>query len=103
MSTFITLDEAKSLTFAYQNSSIASDGQTIAFFIDNENLETVMSQENAVGIRVYLGLNASGKISPVIVGVDANNVDLTEGPLLDDLHTCPPVCNYSSELIDNDI
>lgn len=98
MPSFISLSEAQDLTFAYQDSEMAQ-GQTIALSVDNDMLQQVLDQEGVVGTRFYLSLTDEGKLTLVVVGVNENNEDMTDGLLLDDLDKCPPHCPTSSPLM----
>lgn len=97
MSAQITLNEAKSMTHAFQNSSIGTN-QTKAGLVDKTNLITLLNQEGCTGVRIYNALNEEGKITYVLVGVNDNNEDMTNY-ILDRLEACPPVCPTDSPLI----
>lgn len=87
MSAQITLNEAKSMTHAFQNSTIGAN-QTFAGLVDKTNLLTLLNQEDCTGVRIYNALNDDGKITFVLVGVNSNNEDMTEY-LLDKIELCP--------------
>jgi hypothetical protein len=97
MSAQITLNEAKSMTHAFQNSTIGSN-QTFAGLVDKTNLLTLLNQEGCTGLRIYNALNDDGKITFVLVGVNSNNEDMTNY-ILDRLQACPPVCPPDSPLM----
>jgi len=87
----ISLEEATLLTHSYQN-SVISLGQTISAKFDSSSISMLLSQPNCTGVRIYLGLNVNDEITPVIVGIDANNNDLVNGIILDRGELCPPHC-----------
>jgi hypothetical protein len=97
MSAQITLNEAKSMTHAFQNSTIGSN-QTFAGLVDKTNLLTLLNQEGCTGLRIYNALNDDGKITFVLVGVNSNNEDMTEY-LLDKIELCPINCPTESPLM----
>ena len=67
MSAQITLNEAKSMTHAFQNSTIGAN-QTFAGLVDKTNLLTLLNQEGCTGLRIYNALNDDGKITFVFFG-----------------------------------
>jgi len=97
MSAQITLNEAKSMTHAFQNSTIGSN-HTIAGLVDKTNLLTLLNQEGCTGLRIYNALNDDGKITFVLVGVNSNNEDMTDY-ILDKTDLCPNNCSNDSPLM----
>ena len=97
MSAPISLNEAKSMTHAFQNSSLGTN-QTIAGLVDKTNLLTLLNQEGCTGVRIYNALNEEGKITYVLVGVNANNEDMTNY-ILDKCNLCPTDCPIDSPLM----
>lgn len=97
MSAQITLNEAKSMTHAFQNSTIGSN-QTFAGLVDKTNLLTLLNQEGCTGLRIYNALNDDGKITFVLVGVNSNNEDMTNY-ILDKIVACPNICPNDSPLM----
>lgn len=87
MSVPISLNDAKSMTHAFQKSSLGTN-QTIAGHVDKTNLLTLLNQEGCTGVRIYNALNEAGKITYVLVGVNANNEDMTNY-ILDRCNLCP--------------
>lgn len=94
----ISLDEAKQMTHAYQNST-QFQGMTIACKIDKEAYQLVMNQPNCVSVRTYFGLNSEEKLTIVVVGVDAEGEDMTDGVLVNRGQDCPNFCNIDSPLM----
>ena len=97
MSAQITLNEAKSMTHAFQNSTIGAN-QTFAGLVDTTNLLTLLNQEGCTGVRIYNALNDDGKITFVLVGVNSNNEDMTEY-LLNKFNLCTSLCALESPLM----
>ena len=73
----ISLDEAKSMTHAYQNAA-QFQGLTVASMIDKDAYQLVMDQPGCVNIRTYFALNEAGTLTIVVVGVDDNGEDMTD-------------------------
>jgi hypothetical protein len=94
----ISLDEAKSMTHAYQNAA-QFQGLTVASMIDKDAYQLVMDQPGCVNIRTYFALNEAGTLTIVVVGVDDNGDDMTQGVLLDKANNCPINCSVVSELM----
>lgn len=94
----ISLDEAKAMTHAYQNAQ-QFQGLTVASMIDKEAYQLVMAQSECVNIRTYFALNNEGTLTIVVVGVNANGEDMTDGVLLNMATNCPIYCPEKSELI----
>ena len=94
----ISLDEAKQMTHAYQNAP-QFQGLTVASMIDKEAYQLVIDQPNCVNIRTYFGLNNEEKLTIVIVGVDANGEDMTDGVLVNRGNDCPNMCFINSPLM----
>jgi len=92
----ISLEEGVLLTSAYR----AENPEGIkAFLIDGDLVRQVLDQEGCVSIRIYNGIDKKdGKPSPVIVGVTADNEDMTAGLLLDRAYCCPPHVARNSAL-----
>lgn len=93
MAEFINLEEAVKLTHAFQQSEIGKD-QTISGVVEKDILFDMLKQENCEGIRIYTALNDEKKITFVIIGIDKNQNDMTDGLIADHLGLCPPYCNY---------
>lgn len=93
---FITLAEAVSYTSEYRK---LYPNAIKAYLADNEKVQRIMNQEGCIGIRIYNGYSAQeGRTNMVIVGVDADRKDMTNGLILEKLHPCPNECDVSSPL-----
>lgn len=94
----ITLQEAITMTHAYQNSPQFA-GQTKAGLIDASAVEALLNQQGCAGMRIYFALNAHNNLTLVLVGTDINEKDMTTGVILDKLKDCPPFCDFDSPLL----
>jgi hypothetical protein len=94
----ITLQEAEELTHAYQNDP-EYQGKTVSCRIDNEAYQAVINQDDCIGIRTYFAKNSDNKLTIVVVGVDANGNDMTDGVLLNRALGCPNACPSASSLM----
>lgn len=98
MSQTISLNDAKTMTYAWQESEFGSNNK-FAAKIDVNDVQTIMDEEGCRAIRIYFGLDDNEDMTVVLVGVDANNNDLTSGPLVDMALMCPTNCPTNSALI----
>jgi|SRR5690554_1803460 len=93
----ISLDEAVHFTHSFQENN---PDALKAFFVGTNNLKRIMEQDDCIGIRIYNGYDITqNKTNPVLVGVDENGEDMTNGIIVEHLAPCPPDCSKSSVLI----
>lgn len=93
----IPLIEAKELTKSFQETFPT---QAKAFFMGSLNIQAILDQENCIGIRIYNGYNETEKcLNPVLVGVDKDGRDMTDGLIMDRMGKCPPTCDPNSPLV----
>ena len=93
---FIDLTEAKEMTNAYQ---AAFPNEPRCFFVGSDKLQSVINQEGCIGVRMYRAFDVvRNEQNVVIVGVDANGSDMTDGLLLDKTVSCPNDCDTVSPL-----
>jgi hypothetical protein len=87
---FISLTEAAGYTKNYRRS--VPSGSTIAHFFGREMLEDLLKQQGCVGIRAYYGQEDSGVKNLILVGVTADENDMTTGLIGDRSLICPIRC-----------
>lgn len=64
-----------------------------ASFIGANHINSVLAQEDCIGIRIYNGYNDKDeRMNQVLVGVDTAENDMVSGVILDRCAVCPPVC-----------
>jgi CobQ-like glutamine amidotransferase family enzyme len=73
-------------------------GNTISGMIDANAYQILLAQPSCVGVRTYFALD-QGALTIVVVGVDNNGNDMTEGIILDGALGCPPNCPTNSPLM----
>ena len=98
MSSTISLNDAKTLTHAFQNSSRFTN-DTISCKFDKDDILDILDQDECVELRVYNALDDSGNMTNVLVGVDSNGEDMTTGPIVDIALRCRPHCPTTSVLM----
>ena len=64
-----------------------------------EVIDQILAQKGCAGIRFYFGTKPDGTMALVLVGVDAEEKDMTDGILVEDHYPCPPFCDATSSLI----
>ena len=69
-------------------------------FFSKDAINAVLSQNGAVGLRIYFGLTDSGKQELVIVGTDKDENDIIsdDAVCLDSMIPCPDRCGNSNIL-----
>lgn len=72
--------------------------ETRAHYFGKLAIQTLIDQENAVGIRIYYALDEAGKKQLIIVGVDEDGNDLYNGEIAERSVPCPSVCSTASPL-----
>ena len=86
----ITLAEAEELTGSYQTNF---PDENMCYFVGATHVKDIIKQEGCIGIRVYKGLNKDTfKKTLVLIGVDQDGKDMTNGFIVDKLTTCPDNC-----------
>jgi hypothetical protein len=91
----ITLDQAVALTQRFKNNH--PSGTKRGFLINKEELTELFAQDDAAGIRIYLGEKENHEYSIVAVATDAEGNDLTT-IVMDMFHPCPDQCSADSPL-----
>ena len=70
-----------------------------ALFIGRNQLAKILEQE-CIGIRIYNGYDLEEtRITLVMVGVDDQEKDMTDGIILDRMRPCPSFCDSTSALM----
>ncbi|MBS1636733.1 MAG: hypothetical protein JST26_12530 [Bacteroidetes bacterium] len=85
----ISLATGSQWTANYRN---ASPNSTNAHFFGYKKLNSILKQDGCIGIRAYYALDDQGQKQLILVGVDANEKDLSAGIILDRSFPCPPYC-----------
>jgi hypothetical protein len=64
-----------------------------------EVIDQILAQPGCEGLRFYFGTKTDGSLAVVMVGMDANEKDMTAGVMIEDHYPCPPFCDATSSLI----
>lgn len=92
----ITLSEAQGYVTAFKKNF---PKEIKALFVGSNLVNQILSQPDCIGIRIYNGYNSSeDRLSHVLVGVDSNGKDLTDGVIVDRMVPCPTMCDITSPL-----
>jgi len=92
----IALEAAALLTRRYRNEAGKAAQKAGAFHADQ--VRELLAQPGCVALRIYYGRDEAGAPTLVLVGMDANDKELTGGVLLDVIFPCPPFCEDASPL-----
>jgi len=90
----ITLQEGIDWTTNFRNQNPNS---VKAYKIDQAEINEILAQPGAAGIRTYMGIDNSGNEKLVMVAVDANGNDILNN-VYDHAEPCPPTCDPNSVL-----
>ena len=94
---FISLDEAVKLTANFR--AAAGPSAIKGGYFKKETIQAILDQPGCVGLRYYYGQKEDGTPVLILVGVDKNGNDLTDGLLAEFSTPCPPFCPENSPLI----
>ena len=91
----ITLDAAAAMTRRYREAfpDRVKGGAFLA-----PQLRELLAQRDCLALRYYYALDEAAKKTLVLVGVDPEGADLTDGALLEMSIPCPPYCAGINEL-----
>lgn len=64
-----------------------------------DQVMAILKQPGCVALRIYHGRNEKGRRSLVLVGVDGDNKDLSNGIICEVCWECPPWCPTDSPLL----
>ena len=85
------------MTHEYQ-SSPEFQGLTVANMIPSDAYEALLSQPKCKSVRTYFAIKEAA-LTIVVVGVNANGDDITDGIILDQAKGCPAHCDNDSDLM----
>ncbi|MGQ0703988.1 MAG: hypothetical protein ACT4PM_12720 [Gemmatimonadales bacterium] len=92
----IPLDAAAALTRNFR--ARPDPGAVRAGTFHADQVRELVNQPGCVGFRIYTGRGPDGRLSFVLVGVDAQDRDMTSGVILNWQFPCPPFCDDGSAL-----
>lgn len=93
----ITLAEAKKNVSAFR---AKYPREVKAFFIGKTNVKLILDQLDCIGIRIYNGYDSEANcLNLVLVGVDSEGKDMTDGIIMDQMKPCPSHCDNTSSLM----
>ena len=92
----ISLEDAAALTRRYRDE--AGKGAERAGAFHAGQVSELLAEKGCVGLRIYYGKHEDGRDALILVGVDADDKDLTGGMVLNFQYPCPPYCGDGSPL-----
>ncbi len=97
----ITLEEGIQYTARFR--ATMEPGERVGGFFGRDMLETILADEEAVGVRYYYALDKDGNPTLVLVGSDKFGHDIVDGPIAQKSLPCPPWCSLESSVLSSDI
>lgn len=95
----ISLEDAKQLIKNYQNSYPIDEHKINSGFFGKDALVKLLNQDKCIGLRIYNAQGTDGKNCFVLVGVNEDQKDMTNGSILEFTVPCPPECDENSGLL----
>ncbi len=92
----ISLEDASKMTRNFQLH--AAPDQIVGGFFGKDAVLAIISQEGAVGLRYYYGLDDEGTPHIILIGVNVDGNDMIDGLLAERATKCPPHCFESNDL-----
>jgi len=89
----ITKAEAKAL-MAKPPKGLATKGG----YFPKDAVQAILDQPGCTGLRFYYGTNPDESPAIVMLGMDENSADMTDGEIIDTHFPCPPFCDDGSDL-----
>ena len=87
----VTQNQAARWTTEFQKT--AGEGELIAGYFGRNIFDKILSQENAIGVRIYKAKHDDGSDVFVLVGVDDKGKDIVSGVVGEGIIPCPPFCD----------
>ncbi len=92
----ITLAEASEMTARFR--AQAGSDPIIGGYFGRDAVMQILTQEGTVGLRYYYGLDDNGLQHLILVGVNQEGEDMTNGFLAERNFLCPPLCSDPNKL-----
>ena len=93
----ITLAEAQKYVSAFR---AKFPKEVKALFIGSARVKKILDQVDCIGIRIYNGYDSDAdRLNLVLVGVDNQGKDMTNGVIMDKMKPCPVGCDSGSALM----
>jgi hypothetical protein len=88
----ISLDEAAA------QARRSRDGQHKGGLFLRAELDQLLAQTGCAGLRFYYGRKTEGEDTLILIGVDKEGNDMTQGIMLEESFLCPPWCGTANPL-----
>jgi hypothetical protein len=95
----ISLEEAVDMTTRYRIS--VPEGSVLAESFGRDAISAILAHPKCAGLKAYYGMKEDGVRVLVLIGVDSEGRDLTNGVIADNGILCPPFCG--SAILDNPV
>lgn len=88
----ISLEQARRLTKRFRDDRPAEARGARAHAVSRGIIDDILAQPGCLGLRIYRALDDRGGETLVIVGIDAEESDMTGGTIAEETRPCPPFC-----------
>lgn len=88
----ISLSEAADYTRRHREANRNQTGRLDSGAFVAGQVQELLAQSGCAGVRIYNGRGADQSAHFVLVGVDENGNDMTQGTILQQMMPCPPFC-----------
>jgi hypothetical protein len=90
----ITLERARDMIRGLRTQASPKLPQALA--VNRGIIDEILAQKGCVGLRAYPALAADGTTTLVVVGIDDQGEDLSQGVIGEEFWPCPPWCASNS-------
>jgi len=91
----IALEAAQVMTRRWR---VANAGREKGGAFHADQVLALLDQRSCLALRYYHGMDEAGNDAPVLVGVDPEGADMTDGILMELHFPCPPLCDQLNVL-----
>jgi hypothetical protein len=89
----ISLDDARRLTKRARIGRVDAPARGVhAHAVSRGVIDEILAQPGCLGLRIYQAVNDRGVDTLVIVGITADEADMTDGVIAQETRPCPPFC-----------
>jgi len=92
------IDRAEAAALTRRHREAAGSRADRGGFFHREAVQQLLAQQGCEGLRYYYARKEDGGQALVLLGVDADGNDMTEGTILEWTMPCPPYCPEPGDL-----
>ena len=87
----ISVSDARAMTRRFREAAPQESVRGCMF--PRAAFEAILSQAGCEGIRLYFGQGTGQGLQLIMVGVDGDALDMSQGEILENSFPCPPFCD----------